>query len=595
MTDALRCSVVVPCYNRSSYLDRLLRSLTWSVVPPSEFEVVVVNDGGGDDVQLVAEAWRRRGLDVRCFDLRPPGPPRNNAKARNAGWRAARHPLIIHTDPEIVFTTDVLLHYRRAIGPGRFCSCGGFYQLTRDSTQELMAAEEHGPLAPAAYLAHAAGRPNQVVSPDGVGALHGAFGIRRDDLETAGGYDESFGEWGWEDRELLVTLRHDLGLERDRLSDVVLVHPWHPPLRGCDRRAELAAVGGVSDAAWRVQFQRARAEWPRSQRRFRDVDLADSEPSTGRLSPERYRQVIVEADRLEFARARAVFESGDERGAGKMLPTVYQQLCRAMELEAAALRGAGLTSLAVAVGLETLSCPWEGGDGEQAARLEYHHLLGAPVSPTARLYAAVPGLLGELAVTLGDAGQADRAERVLATLSEWQGDSFESDVVRLRQALRIGDPDAAVLIGRRLSADGRAAGVLPLLIETAMIDGSWSSARNWCRGLRDDAAGNHFARLGAHACLEAMSARPSERADGVFEGERADAVSSDASEHLFSAAMRSARTGLDLTAVLLLERFLGARPPAESRLFVEAERQLTILRGRQAWQRWTRGARPTRA
>ena len=203
---APRVSVVVPCYNRAAYLAVLLRSLTWSVVPPEEFEVVVVDDGSVDHVELVVAGWRRRGLDVRLCRIREHGAPRNNARARNVGTHEARYPLIVQTDPDIVFASDVLRVVGDTVAPGLFASPAHYYPLTREATLAV-ALGASGPSPEAdAYLAHARGRPDQTRSPDGVGGLHGAFACRRDDLLAAGGYDESFEHWGWEDRELLVTL-----------------------------------------------------------------------------------------------------------------------------------------------------------------------------------------------------------------------------------------------------------------------------------------------------------------------------------------------------------------------------------------------------
>jgi hypothetical protein len=589
MTGDRRCSVVVPCYNRAAHLDRLLGSLTWSAVSPREFEVVVVNDGGSDQVQSVAGSWRARGLDVTCLDLRPPGPPRNNAKARNAGWKAARYPLIIQTDPEIVFVTDVLHHYRCAIRPGRFCSCGAFHQLTRESSLVLDAAGAPEGVGAEAYLAQAAGRPNQVHSPDGVGALHGAFGVRRDDLAAAGGYDESFGEWGWEDRELLVTLRRDFGLERDLVAGVVLVHMWHPQQRGDDGRARAAAAGRVADAAWRVQFQRARAEWPRSQRRFRDVDLADSAPADGFFSPERYAQVITAADRLEFERASIAAASGLWRDAGTMLPAVHQQLFRAMESEATALCAAGQYELALVVGGDALRCPWERPESEPERTLVYDRNLSMNVSPTAWLYSAAPDLVGRLAVAAMELGEAERADRFLGAMATWQGDATGADAIRARRALQLGDLAAASVVGRRLSPESRTPGVLLILAETALAEGHWETAWAAIERIAKHSDANYFERLAASACCGAL--REGLVGQGSVDLSAAgldDVASADTSEYLFSAGIRCVRSGLDLAAGFLLRRFLRARPPAEPRLYVEAERHLATLLARPAWTRWSR-------
>ena len=186
-----RISIVVPCYNRAAYLNVLLQSLNWSVVPTSEFEVIVVNDGGVDHVELTAKAWRRRGLDVQVLQLRAGGGPRNNAIARNAGVCKARYPIVLQTDPDIVFVSDVLHHIRETLEPGTFCSCSAYYPLTREATLELAFGAGGPQSCAAAYLERAIGRPNQVLSPDGVGGLHGAFACETHDLQRVGGYDES--------------------------------------------------------------------------------------------------------------------------------------------------------------------------------------------------------------------------------------------------------------------------------------------------------------------------------------------------------------------------------------------------------------------
>ena len=100
------------------------------------------------------------------------------------------------------------------------------------------------------------------------------------DLLAVGGYDQTFRYWGWEDRELIVTLTLDRGLVRRRLTQTPVVHLWHPLQRGDDARRTSDREGRLSQMGWDIQMQRAAAEYPRSQRprpqqRAADAPAAD--------------------------------------------------------------------------------------------------------------------------------------------------------------------------------------------------------------------------------------------------------------------------------------------------------------------------------
>lgn len=93
-------SVVVPTHERPDALARLLSGLRAQTLPPEDFEVVVVADGAssGTHELLAAEAARGQ-LQLRVVSREPAGGP---GAARNAGWRAARGPIIAFTDDDCV-------------------------------------------------------------------------------------------------------------------------------------------------------------------------------------------------------------------------------------------------------------------------------------------------------------------------------------------------------------------------------------------------------------------------------------------------------------------------------------------------------------
>jgi GT2 family glycosyltransferase len=248
----LGVSIVVPSYNRGSYLDAWMRAVAaWQ---PFAFpvEVLVADDGGADHCEAVCDRWRAEGLDVRYLRVRPPGAPRNNAIARNAGIRLARWPLLLQSDPDIVFVTDVISACVAAWQPGVFCSVSRYHPLTRSAWYRLRARTGEATLAD--YRTATQGRQNMVHSPDGVHGLHGAFLCEAAVLRQLRGYDERFTHWGWEDADLLGRLR-GLGLERVYVEGACVAHQWHPVLRDDDPQARAATYRAM---AW----QQARASEP---------------------------------------------------------------------------------------------------------------------------------------------------------------------------------------------------------------------------------------------------------------------------------------------------------------------------------------------
>jgi GT2 family glycosyltransferase len=105
-------SVVIPTRDRAARLAAALEALRAQALDPKRFEVVVVDDGSSDGTEaLLASAAAGDGAPaVRSLRLTGQGP----AAARNAGWRAARAPLIAFTDDDCEPTADWLDELIRA-------------------------------------------------------------------------------------------------------------------------------------------------------------------------------------------------------------------------------------------------------------------------------------------------------------------------------------------------------------------------------------------------------------------------------------------------------------------------------------------------
>ena len=103
---APRISVVIPTFNRRERLGRVLAALEKQTVPPSEFEVVVVDDGSTDDTG----DWL--GVQAFTFSLHyvqqaNAGP----ARARNRGIESARGEMVLFLDDDVVPSSELIFEH----------------------------------------------------------------------------------------------------------------------------------------------------------------------------------------------------------------------------------------------------------------------------------------------------------------------------------------------------------------------------------------------------------------------------------------------------------------------------------------------------
>lgn len=134
MSEHPEAAVVFATHNRASRLEALLNSLAAQDFP-GEFEVVVVDDGSSDRTPEVLAAEAKRGR-LALTALRHEA-PRGPAAARNAGWRAARAPLVAFTDDDCAASPGWLAAGVRALRE----SPGFFVQGRTDPAPQELGAE----------------------------------------------------------------------------------------------------------------------------------------------------------------------------------------------------------------------------------------------------------------------------------------------------------------------------------------------------------------------------------------------------------------------------------------------------------------------
>jgi glycosyltransferase involved in cell wall biosynthesis len=191
----IRLSVVIPCRNARATLPRALAALADQQIETGVFEVLVADDGSTDGSADLAESMRAT-LPVRV--LRQPN--RGLAATRNLGASQAHGEVLLFLDAD-VFARPTLLaaHLQRYSGGGELLAVQGRTIADPDTlTTHFMRTSN---LMPDFTIRRRVGlSPFHVIGRN--------FSVSRAAFQTVGGFDEDFTEYGLEDVEFALRLRH---------------------------------------------------------------------------------------------------------------------------------------------------------------------------------------------------------------------------------------------------------------------------------------------------------------------------------------------------------------------------------------------------
>jgi glycosyltransferase involved in cell wall biosynthesis len=180
---APRLSVVVPVYNDAGNLEAALGRLADQTLPHEAYEVVVVDDGSTDATPgVIAAAAARAPVAVVRFEAN-----RGRAAARNAGIRAARAPVIVFIDSDVLVGRDFLARHLQMHGAAARPVVG------------------RGPVVAIATPVVPARPPMTRISSAYLDTANAS--VPRQALIDAGLFDEGFRAYGWEDFDLGLRLR----------------------------------------------------------------------------------------------------------------------------------------------------------------------------------------------------------------------------------------------------------------------------------------------------------------------------------------------------------------------------------------------------
>jgi len=200
-----RLSVVIPTFNRRSYVDLCVRSLLRTEAPPWQFEILVVDDGSVDGT---AQHVRREfgHLNVRLIRRTVNiGRPNCPGLARNVGLRAARGKWIAFLDCDVVHCRDPIAAMLK-VDHNAHWRCWGTWMLET-------ALVEGGTTF--------RGGMNQLIP------AQMWWGTERENLVEIGGFDERFTVYGAEDLDIYARLGRQ-GLKIEHLPGQYAVGMFAP-------------------------------------------------------------------------------------------------------------------------------------------------------------------------------------------------------------------------------------------------------------------------------------------------------------------------------------------------------------------------------
>lgn len=232
----MKLSVVIPTYNRLETLRVVLPSLLAQTLAHDAYEIVVADSRSTDGTAeyLAGVADGAGASRVRYL----PGDYNGRASARNAGIAAARAPLVLFTDADIIASPDLLARHledHETAHPARAAVVGCELQVKslEDYRMQRDQPATRKPLHPPTRR-----RLSWLYF------LTGNASVGRDDLLAVGGFDEAFTGYGHEDLELGYRLQK-AGVELRYDASAVNYH-WHPVgYEEQKRKMELAGVSTV--------------------------------------------------------------------------------------------------------------------------------------------------------------------------------------------------------------------------------------------------------------------------------------------------------------------------------------------------------------
>lgn len=238
----MKCSVVLPTYNRAGLLKYTLDALTRQTVPREQFEVLVVDDGSTDDTRQVVDGYRDR-LNLSYFFQEDEG--YRVAKARNVGIAHARGEICVLLDSGVLLHSGALAAHLESheTSPVPVAVSGYVYCFNENNEDGELIARTIDYDDPDTTIAKLAADGAWLDIREEFYAKYGDdfsdlpapwlmwwncnASARTEQIRRVGMFDEWYRSWGAEDVDLSYRLHHDGArfLVNRRASSIHCPHP----------------------------------------------------------------------------------------------------------------------------------------------------------------------------------------------------------------------------------------------------------------------------------------------------------------------------------------------------------------------------------
>lgn len=218
-------SIVIPTWNRGHLLKNSLNRLCNLTLPD---EVLIIDDGSTDNTEQVVDSFKDK-LPIRYIYNHSPGYTMCTVP-RNIGLKNAQSELLICTEPEILFVSDLvkeMVNYYEQ--HNKVVSVGTVYHSNQNSiiSSEFFTDPKHA-LTKEVIKPHGqhVSSKEYVLTTGWVASFCVLY--KKEWLMNINGWDEGFeGIWGWDDTDLMTRLRLS-GVASHINNDFEAIHQWHP-------------------------------------------------------------------------------------------------------------------------------------------------------------------------------------------------------------------------------------------------------------------------------------------------------------------------------------------------------------------------------
>ncbi len=226
-------ALIINTYNQPDYLGRVLTAVALQTRKPDE--VLLADDGSGDDTRAVFERWAR-AQTFRTDHVWQKNEGFRRSRILNEAIARAQSDYLVFLDGDTVPHPRFLSDHQAQAGVGFFvqghraligqraAEYFGKGDFAADRRRALRAGELSG-------WKHAFHWPFPLrrVRNDLDGIRGCNLGLWRADLMRVNGYNEAFVGWGREDSELAVRLMNSGVRRLDVRGWALCYHLWHPP------------------------------------------------------------------------------------------------------------------------------------------------------------------------------------------------------------------------------------------------------------------------------------------------------------------------------------------------------------------------------